>query len=167
MYRLGSCSRNCILSLFFTPAPSVDEVYLLTHPHVPLPQVFPNASDRQKVQILRKPVPTQRRKLHISTPIKGRKYSLSQEVMGCIHLWANIQLARGPLPPLAWLVWGEEGRGVGGCKVSWEFTATLTSLCQHRRLWCTHILMGISRGNCRLGTKQALALQFGEKPGMR
>lgn len=133
MYRLGSCSRSCILSLFFTPAPSVDEVYSLTHPHVPLPPGFPNPLDRQKVQILWKPVPTQRRKFHISAPIKGRKHSLSQEVMGCIHLWANTHLARGPLPLRAWLVWGEERRGVGGCKAIWEFTAALTSLCQHRK----------------------------------
>lgn len=51
-YRHGSCSRNCILSLFFTPAPPVDEVCLLTHPHVPLPLGFPNPSDRQKAQVL-------------------------------------------------------------------------------------------------------------------
>lgn len=113
MYRLESCSRSCILSLFFTPAPSVDEVYSLTHPHVSLPPGFPNPLDRQKVQILWKPVPTQRRKFHISAPIKGRKHSLSQEVVGCIHLWANIHLARGQLPLLAWRVWGEERRGEG------------------------------------------------------
>lgn len=165
MYRHGSCSRNCILSLFFTPAAPVDEVCLLTHPHVPLPLGFPNPSDRQKAQVLWNPVPTQRRKFHISIPIKGRKHSLSQEVMGCTHLWANIHLARGQLPLLAWLVWGEEGPG--GCKASREFTAALSSLCQCRKPWCTHILMSISRGNCRLETKQALALQFGERPGVR
>lgn len=60
-----------------------------------------------------------------------------------------------------------ERRGPGGCKASWEFTAALTSLCHHRKRWGTHILMSISRGHCRLETKQALALQFGEEPGVR
>lgn len=66
----------------------------------------------------------------------------------------------------AGLVWVER-RGPGGCKTSCKFIVVLASFCQHRKLRCVHILMSISRGLCRLEergeTKQALALQFGEK----
>lgn len=74
------------------------------------------------------------------------------------HAWPEVHC-------LSLLGWCGERRGPGGCKASWEFTAALISLCQHRKPWCTRILMSISRGNCRLETKQALALQFREKPG--
>lgn len=73
--------------------------------------------------------------------------------MSCSCLWANIHVARGPLPPIAWLVGGGVGvvtlggeQGAGGCKASCEFPAGLALVCQHRKTWCTHVLGSISRG---------------------